>query len=217
MAAELSPPSLPTVCMHSPLPRPLHVVGLGGTLRPTSVSLRALDAALTAAAEAGATTTRLSLRELDLPPFDPTLSAADHGSRVARYLRAIRQADVLLLSDGTYHGTVTGVMKNALDYMELLAKDTPPYLDGKVVGPIATSGGETDGVQTLNALTHASLALRALIVPRQVFIPRAASVEGVGGLPEPWSHRLSALAQDAVQLGERVRARPTLTTLAPTS
>lgn len=44
------------------------VVGIGGTLREESTSLLALEAALRAAEEAGATTDLLDLRELDLPP-----------------------------------------------------------------------------------------------------------------------------------------------------
>ena len=48
-----------------------HVVGIGGTLRDGSNGLRALERALAAAEEAGATTELLDLRELDLPMYEP--------------------------------------------------------------------------------------------------------------------------------------------------
>jgi NAD(P)H-dependent FMN reductase len=49
----------------------LNVVGLGGSLAQTSRSLAALRVALEGASEAGAATTLLDLRELDLPMYDP--------------------------------------------------------------------------------------------------------------------------------------------------
>jgi NAD(P)H-dependent FMN reductase len=48
-----------------------HVVGIGGTLRDGSTGLRALEEALRAAEEAGATTELLDLRELALPMYEP--------------------------------------------------------------------------------------------------------------------------------------------------
>ena len=49
----------------------LAIVGLGGSLARASRSLAALRVALDGAAEAGAATTLLNLRELDLPMYDP--------------------------------------------------------------------------------------------------------------------------------------------------
>jgi len=49
----------------------LTIVGLGGSLARTSRSLAALKVALDGASEAGAATTLLDLRELDLPLYNP--------------------------------------------------------------------------------------------------------------------------------------------------
>ena len=51
--------------------QPLTIVGLGGSLARTSRSLAALQVALEGAAEAGASTKLLNLRELDLPMYNP--------------------------------------------------------------------------------------------------------------------------------------------------
>lgn len=50
----------------------LAIVGLGGSLAQTSRSLAALRVALDGAAQAGAATTLVDLRELDLPMYNPT-------------------------------------------------------------------------------------------------------------------------------------------------
>ncbi len=43
----------------------------------------------------------------------------------------------MLWATPTYHGTMSGALKNALDYMQLLAADPAPYLQGKPVGLIS--------------------------------------------------------------------------------
>ena len=51
----------------------LKIVGLGGSLAEFSTSRSALKIALEGAAAAGASTSLLDLRELDLPMFKPDL------------------------------------------------------------------------------------------------------------------------------------------------
>ncbi len=50
---------------------PLHIVGVGGTLREDSTSLGALRQSLVAAEEAGVETELLDLRGLKLPLYEP--------------------------------------------------------------------------------------------------------------------------------------------------
>ena len=107
----------------------------------------ALRAALELAAERGAQTELLDLNALDLPLFRPdqpinAYPAAHHGS-IVRIIDACRRADALLWSSPTYHGTVSGAFKNALDFLELLRDEEPPYLQGKAVGLIAVSDTTT--------------------------------------------------------------------------
>ena len=64
-----------------PVGRSLRIVGLGGSLAEVSRSRAALRVALEGAASAGAETTLLDLRELDLPMYDPDEARADAGGR----------------------------------------------------------------------------------------------------------------------------------------
>lgn len=52
-------------------PGTLDIVGIGGSLRSRSGSLAALRVALDGAAESGAGTELIDVRELDLPAFAP--------------------------------------------------------------------------------------------------------------------------------------------------
>ena len=146
------------------------VVGIGGTLRRSSSSLGALRRALSAAEEAGAEVELFDLRELGLPMYEPGRALDDYGPEVRQFIEALREADALILSTAAYHGTLAGVTKNALDFTQFLARDERPYLAGRVVGLISTSGGERAAANTTDAMVHVVHALRGVVAPQVVTI-----------------------------------------------
>ena len=147
---------------------PVHVLGLGGSLRQPSQSESALRMALRGAREAGAETEIITGAGLELPLY-PSDEMEQH-PRVAALLSAVRRADGVILASPAYHGTMSGALKNALDYLQFLATDAPPYLDGRAVGILATGAGTQAAVQTLNALRQVVHALRAWPTPIGVSI-----------------------------------------------
>ena len=149
-----------------------NVVGIGGTLRENSTSLGALIRVLQAAEEAGAGTELLDLRELDLPMYVPGRKLHEYGENVERFLEGIREADAVVISTAAYHGTLAGVTKNALDFTQFLARDDKPYLDGKVVGLVATAGGDQAAANATGALVNVVHALRGVVAPLMVPIPK---------------------------------------------
>jgi FMN reductase len=150
-------------------PKVATVVGLGGSLAPRSGSLSALRIALAGAEEAGAATELLDLRTLDLPMYRPD---AEPTPVVERFCDLTHSADGLLWSSPLYHGTVSGSFKNALDWLQLLAKRDPPYLTDKVIGLIAAAGG-VQGLQAVNTMEFVVRALRGWAVPLVVPVAQA--------------------------------------------
>ncbi|GLZ32446.1 FMN reductase [Lentzea sp. NBRC 105346] len=139
------------------------VVGIGGSIRPDSQSERALKIALAGAREAGAQTVEYSGADLVLPFYDPS---QPERSEVARRLVAdLASADGVILVSPGYHGTVSGLVKNALDYVEDLRADDRPYLDGRAVGCVAAAYGWQASVNTLSALRSIVHALRGWPTP----------------------------------------------------
>ena len=134
----------------------IKVIGLGGSLAASSSSLAALKIALAGAAQGGARTQLFDPRELDLPMYAPDAEAP---ASVRRLCEAVYEADGLLWSSPLYHGTISGVFKNALDWLELLGDRQPAYLTDKVVGLISTAGG-TQGLQAVNTMEFIMRALR---------------------------------------------------------
>ena len=183
----------------------LKVVGIGGTLRDGSTSLAALRRALGAAEEAGAEVELLDLRALGLPMYEPGLAIDEYGENVECFIEAERWADALLMSTAAYHGTLAGVTKNALDFTQFLAGDVRPYMDGRVVGLISTAGGDQAAARTTDAMVHIVHALRGVVAPLTVAIPRAWKLsDGEGRITdENYGRRLDRLGRLVVELAEK--------------
>jgi FMN reductase len=182
----------------------LRVVGIGGTLRDGSTSLGALRRALEAAKEAGAETELLDLRELNLPMYEPGKPLDEYGPEVERLIEVMREADALILGTAAYHGTLAGVTKNALDFAQFLARDQRPYLDGRVVGLISTAGGDQAAAHTTDALVHIVHALRGVVAPLMVTIPKVRQRSDDEGniTDERHAGRLDRLGKLVVEMAE---------------
>ncbi len=140
----------------------IRVVGIGGSVDAGSQSDRVLRAVLSAVTELGGEVEVFSGLDLDLPPYHSgaVVPAAAHD-----YVAAVRRADALVISSPGYHGTVSGLVKNALDYLEELRGDQRPYLDGRAVGLIAVARGWQASVSTLGTLRQVVHALRGWPTP----------------------------------------------------
>lgn len=140
------------------------IVGLGGTTRPGSSTERALAAALGAAEALGARTRLVGGDFLsELPIYDPRPGGPT--PRQAEMAEIIRSADGLIIATPGYHGSLSGVMKNALDTLELLRDDARPYFSARAVGVIVTAAGSQAGGTTLTAVRSIIHAMRGWPTP----------------------------------------------------
>lgn len=140
------------------------IVGLGGTVRPGSTSERTLVKALSAAEKAGARTELFGGAFLSgLPIYNP--HEPFDGGEQKRFLDAISAADGVIVASPGYHGTISGVIKNALDTLEGLRDDPRPYFHGRAVGCLVCAGGAQAGGSTLATLRSIVHALRGWPTP----------------------------------------------------
>lgn len=98
----------------------IRILGIGGTLRKGSSSLGALRCALSATEKSVAEPGLLDLRELGLPMYEPERSLEEYADNVERFVETVRRFDALVVSTGSYHGTVSGATKNAQDFLQFL-------------------------------------------------------------------------------------------------
>jgi len=130
-------------------PKPL-IVGIGGAVVGASTE-KALQLALRAANSEGAEIKMFGGATLaELPHYlSPTSKTSPAGQEL---VNAVRMANGLIIASPGYHGSVSGLVKNAIDYLEETAKDDRAYLDGVPVGLISTAFGAQSASYTLATL-----------------------------------------------------------------
>ena len=151
---------------HKPL-----VVGLGGTLRANSSTERALRYCLASVERLGGNTKLFCGTDIDLPMYAPHELART--PKAAQLVSALREADAVVVASPGYHGSVSGLIKNALDYFEDLREDPRVYLDNTPFGCITCAYGWQAAVGTLTHLRSIGHALRAWPTPLGVAINSA--------------------------------------------
>jgi FMN reductase len=141
------------------------VVGIGGTIGGLSSTERALGIALDAAGREGFRTVKFGGAELArLPLYDP--KASSRTAEETAFVAAVREASALIIASPGYHGSISGVVKNALDLLEETARDAErPYLSDVPVGLIATAYGWQATGSTIAALRSIVHALRGWPTP----------------------------------------------------
>lgn len=173
------------------------IVGLGGTTRPGSTSERALQVALDRAAAQGCETLLLGGAQLPADIFDPTRSERSDAAR--RLVEALRRADGLLIATPAYHGGISGLVKNALDFTEDLRGDDRVYLAGRAVGCIVCADGAQAMGSTLAALRSIVHALRGWPTPFGATLNASAKPFGAPGQEaDPAALQACALVADEV-------------------
>ncbi len=175
------------------------IVGIGGSLRPNSSSYQALGLVMQRLAALGAETEILDLREMTLPfchGGDDYSAFPD----VARLQATVKAADALVLATPEYHGSVSGVLKNALDLMSF------EHLEGKVTGAISVLGGQSNN-NALNDLRTILRWVHAWMIPEQVAIGQAwQAFDPDGKLKDAkLSARLDQFAEALVNATEKLR------------
>jgi FMN reductase len=182
-----------------------YIVAVGGTLRPNSSTERAMRQVLENARRAGARTTLISGAALQLPLYQPDNLERSAGARAL--VAELALADGIILGSPGYHGSISGLIKNALDYAEDLRGDARPYFSGRAVGCIATAGGWPGAVNTLSALRDIVHALRGWPTPLGVAINTAENVFDEGGiclLPKV-AQALDVMAGEVMDFAQRMR------------
>ncbi len=175
------------------------IVGIAGSLRPDSYSQFALQVAAQKLQALGAEVEIMDLRQLQLPFCDGSKEYPQYPD-VTRLQTAFSQADGMVLVSPEYHGSVSGVLKNALDLMSF------EQLSDKVAGFISILGGQSNS----NALNEMRIIMRwvhAWSIPEQVAIGQAWQAFSPEGklTDDKLSKRLDEFASSLVENTRKLR------------
>ncbi|MBD1836353.1 NAD(P)H-dependent oxidoreductase [Cyanobacteria bacterium FACHB-472] len=175
------------------------IVGIGGSLRPASQSQQALNLAAGRVQALGASVEILDLRQMQLP-FCNGEKEYPGFPDVERLQKAVAEADGIILATPEYHGSLSGVMKNALDLMSF------DQMSDKVVGLISVLGGQVNS-NALNDLRVIMRWVHAWVIPEQIAIGQAWKAFSPDGklVDEKLSQRFDEFAQSLVENTQKLR------------
>jgi FMN reductase len=143
-----------------------------------------------------------------VPLYDT--ESAERSPGAVALVEAMRAADGLIIASPGYHGSVSGLVKNALDYAEDLRRDERPYLHGRAVGCIAVAHGWQTSVGTMNQLRQIAHALRAWPTPLGSAINDSTTVIGPDAASSDPSvaAQLQTVGRQVVEFANALRALP---------
>jgi FMN reductase len=173
----------------------LKVLGVSGSLREASFSTWGVRLALELVREQGAETRLLELRTVELPLYRPDVSPLPATAQTVAEM--VRWADALVLGSPDYHGTMSGAMKNFLDYhWEEFA--------GKLFGYICAS--HEKGLTAMEGMRIAVRQCYGWSLPYGVSIHGEQDLDAAGAVVNPrLATRLRMLARDLVTYGALLR------------
>ena len=139
------------------------IVAIGGTPRADSTTERCLRLSLQRAQALGCRTRLIA--GPDLPREIYEAGVPDRSEQAHALVQALREADGVILATPSYHGSISGLLKNALDYAEDLRGDARVYLQDRAVGVIVCAEGPQALGSTMAALRSVVHALRGWPTP----------------------------------------------------
>jgi FMN reductase len=175
------------------------IVGIGGSLRPNSSSYKALAVAIQRVQALGTEVQTLDLRQMELPFCNGSDDYPGYPD-VIKLRTVVQEADALILSTPEYHGSVSGVLKNALDLMSF------DQLSNKVTGLISVLGGQSNS-NALNDLRVIMRWVHGWVIPEQVAIGQCWKAFSEDGklLDENISQRFDQFAVSLVENTRKLR------------
>jgi arsenic resistance protein ArsH len=110
----------------------------------------------------GMDTAIFSVATAEVPPF--TMQGEQVPAAVTNMISLFQQADLHVWLAPLYHGSIPGMMKNCLDWLELSRQCPTPYLTDKLIGMVCWADGQhaLNGIHTMDTVAK---SLRAWTLP----------------------------------------------------
>jgi NAD(P)H-dependent FMN reductase len=170
------------------------VLGVGSSLRNGSSSTAALKVTLDLIKKQGAQTKLLDLKQTSLPLYDPNENQSS--LELQKIEKDVQWADAFILATPDYHGSMSGTMKNFLDYFW-------SEFSGKTFGYICAS--HEKGLTVMDQMRTAVRQCYGWSMPYGISVNGEDVLEN-GKISDPrLKSRLEMLARDLVVYGTLIR------------
>jgi NAD(P)H-dependent FMN reductase len=152
------------------------IIAFAGSTRTDSYNKKLVKIAMLGAQAAGADVTFLDLRDLPLPLYDGDLEEREGLPANARKLKDLLLAHQgLLIASPEYNSSMSGVLKNAIDWASRPVEGEPPLacFKGKVCSLMSASPGALGGLRGLAPVRSMLGNIGVIVLPDQMAISKA--------------------------------------------
>jgi len=155
-----------------PTPR---ILAFAGSTRSDSWNKKLIKVAVEGARAGGAEVTLIDLRDFPLPLFDQDLEAAGFPETAKKLKQLFLQHQGLLISSPEYNSSISGVLKNAIDWVSRPepGEASLACFTDKVAGLVSASIGALGGLRGLVHLRAILGNIKVLVLPDQVAVSKA--------------------------------------------
>jgi NAD(P)H-dependent FMN reductase len=154
----------------------IRILMLAGSNRSDATSTQLLRYISRVLGEQGCVVELFDLHDTPVPFYDDDVE--DYGdAHLDRLERLAREADGFVLATPEYHGSVSGVLKNALDHLG------SKQFDGKIVLSVSSAGGAV-GVSSLTHLQTIVRYVHGINCPEWISIGAEQRKFDAQGVPE---------------------------------
>jgi NAD(P)H-dependent FMN reductase len=152
------------------------ILAFAGSTRTDSYNKKLVKVAMGGAEAAGAQVTFLDLRDLNLPLYDGDLEASDGLPSGARKFKDLLLAnDGIMISSPEYNSSISGVLKNAIDWGSRPVSGQWPLAEfkGKIAVLMSASPGPSGGLRGLVPVRSLLGNMGMIVLPEQVTVSTA--------------------------------------------
>jgi chromate reductase len=186
------------------------ILALAGSTRADSFNKKLVQTAAAFAEKVGAAVTVIDLRDYPLPLYDGDLEESEGSPEHATMLYALfKSHDAVLISSPEYNSSISGVLKNDIDWISRPRDGEPPLaaFSGKVAGLLSASPGQLGGLRGLVHLRSILGNIGMVVIPEQVAVGAAheAFAENGSLIDEKLAGRVATAMKSLVRTSSLLR------------
>ena len=176
------------------------ILGIGGSLRNNSSSTIVLEKLLQESKKYYFVDTNiLNFKNIELPFFDPNKPMKTITKEIKQINELVLKADAYILASPDYHGSMSGVMKNFLDYFW-------HEFSGKIFGYVVSS--HEKGLTVIDQMRTAVRQCYGWSMPYNISLNAENDLDDSGYIKnEKLQKRIEMMARDIITYGKIIRTQ----------
>ena len=184
------------------------ILAFAGSVRTGSLNKKLVKIAMMGAQSAGAQVTYIDLKDFPMPLYDGDFETKEGIPPPAiKFKEALIAHRGLLISCPEYNSSISGVLKNAIDWASRPLPGEAPLacFTNKVAGLLSASPGALGGLRGLVHVRSMLGNIQVLVLPEQIAVPKADKAFSADGLLKD-AKQLAAVKNIGFQLAKMLIA-----------